>query len=130
MADWLNNLFSHNLFGFVTDQLNKFGQSYASSARAAEQEARDYTAQREDTAVQRRVEDIKAAGLNPYLALTNGSLQSADSSSANSASSAAQGVLEGAGLSVNLIKTLTSAYKAIADSAYKGASLGAKISNM
>ena len=54
------------------DILSTLLNGYMSSARQAALEDRAYTAMREDSAIQRRVEDIKKAGLNPYLAISGG----------------------------------------------------------
>ena len=62
------------------DILGQLMSSYTNSARDWSLQDREYTAQREDSAVQRHVADLKAAGLNPWLAVQNGSLSEASSS--------------------------------------------------
>lgn len=49
----------------------------------SENRAREWTAQREDTQYQRLVQDLKAAGINPYILLNNGASPVSSSSSGN-----------------------------------------------
>ena len=63
------------------DVLNQMLNGYMGSARKYALEDRAYTAMREDSAIQRRVKDIEAAGLNPYLAIQGGLGEAASSAS-------------------------------------------------
>lgn len=63
------------------DILSTLLNGYMSSARQAALEDRAYTAMREDSAIQRRVQDIQKAGLNPYLAISSGLGEASSSAS-------------------------------------------------
>ena len=54
--------------------------SFTSTARQYALDDRAWNAAREDSAIQRRVKDIEAAGLNPWLALQSGLGEGAGSS--------------------------------------------------
>lgn len=56
----------------LTENNRAYEQALLREQRAYEQYLRDYQAQREDTAIQRHVKDLKAAGINPYYALQGG----------------------------------------------------------
>lgn len=68
------------------------------------EKARQFTKEMDDTSVQRRVEDIKAAGLNPWLAISGGGLAngapsgSSAQSSSGSASMANNKLAQAAGV--------------------------------
>lgn len=67
-------------------------QAYANENSAIEaQKARDWNAQREDTYYQRMVEDMKAAGINPIMAISGGGADISPSPTASSSSARSSG---------------------------------------
>lgn len=71
---------SGNPFGFQwAGQSVDNGVSSAGDLEALAREDREWQANREDTAYQRMVADMQAAGLNPWLGIGNGSASSATS---------------------------------------------------
>lgn len=63
------------------DNLEKLINAFTSSARQYALEDRAWTAAREDTAIQRRIKDLEAAGMNPWLAVQSGLGEGAAASS-------------------------------------------------
>lgn len=80
-GDWLGYMEYKAAQGDVEWQEKLF--NYYMSEQSA-QNARDWTAKREDEAVQRFVKDAKAGGMNPYALLASGGNPIASSSSGNS----------------------------------------------
>lgn len=76
----------NGFLGSIGDQINSAADSWNDYNKKQLEEARAWEKMMSDTAVQRRVADIKAAGLNPWLALNGGGLGDASTPSTGAAS--------------------------------------------
>lgn len=95
-SDWSNDpladfsKWNGDVLGYFTYMAKTYGGQYNDrlmnyiESEGSATAAREWTANREDTQYQRLVEDLKAAGINPYILLQNGATPVSSSSSGNS----------------------------------------------